>query len=839
MEIQSLNGAWQVSSVQNFAKVDEIPPAPALVPGCVHLDLLRNSLIEDPYYRDNETRLLWIGETDWRYQRVFDVSPELLQHEKVLLRCHGLDTIATIRLNGVEIGHTENMYRTWEFDAKPHLQIGENQIEVYFHAPMPFHRQQEKEKGVLYAWSIGDHRLTSGAWIRKEPCNFGWDWGPMLVTSGIWRDIELVAYNTARLTDLHILQNHDAPNQVVLTVKGTLEKLIESASLTAEIQIRLGQQTVAQKSLEISDGTFETDLAVTDPQLWWPNGMGEQPLYELAVQICGGDTLLDEQTKRLGLRTLQLERHTDGWGESFHFSANGVPFFAKGANWIPASPFAAALTRQDYAQLLQDTVAANMNMLRVWGGGIYEADDFYDLCDELGICVWQDFMFACGTYPAYDAAWMANVEAEARDNIRRIRHHTSIALWCGNNELEQGLVKDEWSATAMSWEDYGKLFDVLLRDVTRELDPQRPYWPGSPHSPKGERADWMNPAWGDTHLWDVWHGRKPFEWYRTRPDRFVSEFGFQSFPEPQTTYGFTKPEDRNITSYIMEHHQRSGIGNQTIIHYLLDWFQMPTSFESTLWLSQILQGMAIKYAVEHWRRNMPVSMGSLYWQLNDCWPAPSWSSIDSTGRWKALHYIARHFYAPLLISGVENSEAATVDVHVTSDLPTAEKATVRSILTDTQGNIIQESQLHVTLPSRHTAKVITLDYAGAGMDGNLRDKLVWLELIIGDQVVADNLVTFVRPKHLPLPQPNISTEIQPSADGGFHVTLTTDQPALWTWLETATPARFSDNFLHLRPGRSITVTVYPSAPLSLAGFQAQLKVHSLVNTYQSQHEFAF
>ncbi|MEL7436638.1 MAG: hypothetical protein AAFN11_22045, partial [Chloroflexota bacterium] len=330
---------------------------------------------------------------------------------------------------------------------------------------------------------------------------------------------------------------------------------------------------------------------------------------------------------------LQLETPDDEWGQAMYFTCNGVKFFAKGANWIPASPYPAEPTREKLEIFVKATADANMNMLRVWGGGIYEEDAFYNLCDEYGIAVWQDFMFACGTYPSTNEAWMANVREEAIQNVKRIRHHASLAVWCGNNEIEQGMLEPAWENT-VGWDDYHLLFRDLLGSVVADYDPQTPYWQASPHSP-GNHRDPFDQAVGDTHLWEVWHGKQPFEWYRDRQDRFCSEFGFQSFPEPATVYEFTAPEDRNITSYVMEHHQRSEIGNGTIIHYMLDWYQLPTSFENMIWLSQILQGMAMKYAVEHWRRNMPRTMGTLYWQLNDMWGAPSWASIDWHGRWKA------------------------------------------------------------------------------------------------------------------------------------------------------------------------------------------------------------
>jgi beta-mannosidase len=469
-------------------------------------------------------------------------------------------------------------------------------------------------------------------------------------------------------------------------------------------------------------------------------------------------------------------------------------------------------------------------MLRVWGGGVYEQDVFYDLCDQYGIALWHDFMFACGTYPTYEAEFMKNVRAEAVDNVRRLRHHPSIALWCGNNELEQGLVADEWSERTMSWKDYDKLYEVLLRDVVTANDPDGNYWPSSPHK-SADRVDWMNPSNGDSHLWSVWHGREPFEWYRTRQDRFVSEFGFQSFPEPASLEPFIEPEDRNITSYMMEYRQRSGIGNSTIIHYLLSWFRLPTSFEHGIWLSQIQQGMAIKYAVEHWRRNMPRTMGTLYWQLNDCWPGPSWSSIDSLYRWKALHYVAKRFYAPLMISGLENAANGTVEVHVTSDLAAAQDAVIGWKLVSTDGAILDSSELNATIPAAQNTLVTTLDLNTAIQKQGIRNLLVVLELRVNGETISENLVLFARPKHLTLVEPNIQFTVREVNETRFQVELTANHPALWAWLSTADGnARFSDNFFNLMPGSPKMIDLTTSGAQTAEQVQASITVHSLIDT---------
>ena len=821
MQTLSLNGAWW--QVKQVGTEDAIP---ATVPGCVHTDLLAAGKIPDPFYRDNEDSLLWIGESEWVYSRSFDASEELLANEKIVLHCDGLDTLATVRVNGQVVGQSDNMFRIWEFDVKPALVAGENQIEIQFASPLPVIRQRQAERR-LPNWG-GPKEVNGRAWIRKEPCNFGWDWGPVTVTCGIWRNIEIIALSDARLADVAIQQEH-AGGKVTLKISVQAE-VIGDLKLSANVTVGLGSQLAAEGLADVKDGRAELSLEIADPQLWWPNNLGDQPLYEVSVDLLDGENVLDTIDRSIGLRTLCLDRHPDQWGESFQFAINGIPFFAKGANWIPADAFVTRMTRDRYRDLLQSTADANMNMLRVWGGGIYESDDFYELCDELGICVWQDFMFACSTYPTFDAAFMANVKAEAEDNIARLRHHACLALWVGNNELEQGLVDDEWTESAMSWADYDKLFEQLLPETIKQLDPQRDYWPGSPHTPSN-RKDFNNPNEGDAHLWDVWHGRKPFEWYRTCDHRFNSEFGFQSFPEPKTVNGFTLPQDRNVTSYVMEHHQRSGIGNDAIMQYMLSWFRLPTSFDMTLWLSQILHGMAMKYAVEHWRRAMPRGMGTLYWQLNDCWPVASWASIDYFGNWKALQFMARQFNNPLLISGVEDPQAGTVAVHVTSDLLEGAQGEVKWWLVRADGEPVAEGQMSVDLVPGANTLAATLQLAQYIEQFGPRDLILGMELIVNGKPVSSNLVTFARPKHLELQDPSFEVNVAES-EGKFAVTVTANKPALWTWLELPErTAKYSDNFLHLFPGKPVTIQVTPAEPITREEFQKLLQVRSLVNTY--------
>ncbi len=839
MNVLDLGGQW---TVRRDGKGKRIP---ATVPGDVYNDLLNAGVIPDPFHRDNEERLLWIGESGWSYSRTFTASAEFLRHHRVLLCCDGLDTLATVRVNGTVLAATDNMFRRHEWDAKALLTSGRNVIQVDFESAMRHCAQRQsahQQEPYLFPNKMYAAMAT---WVRKEQCNFGWDWGVKVPTCGIWRAIRLVAFNTARLTDMQVRQDHGTRGQVGLRILAAVERTAQDG-LTARVSVSLEGERVATTGMSVRGNRLSADLRIPSPRLWWPSNMGEQPLYEAVVEILDGEgRVLDRSGRRIGLRTLRLDRHPDPWGESFQFVVNGIPFFAKGANWIPADAIQARMTPERYRALVSDAAAANMNMLRVWGGGIYEDDSFYDACDELGICVWQDFMFGHGShYPVNDPAFRQNVRAEAVDQVRRLRHHPCIALWCGNNEMEQGAIQPKARThNELSWKDYSRVFDKLLPGVVGRFHPDCDYWPSSPHSPRGDRQDYNNPACGDAHLWDVWHGGKPFEWYRTCEHRFNSEFGFQSLPEPRTVHGFTEERDRNITAFVMEQHQRSH-GNGRIMDYMLGWFRAPHGFENTLWLSQILQGMSIKYACEHWRRMMPRGMGTLYWQLNDCWPVASWSSIDYHGRWKALHYMARHFFAPLMVSGVEDVAAGAVEIHVTSDLLAAVDAELRWTATDVDGQVLEEGARNLHVKAQSSGRVELLNLHQRVEAHEKRGLLVWLELASPGQPVSRNLVFFARPvkrprifsprpKHLDLhPDPGLSSRIRTRPDGSFGITLAAKRPALWVWLELeGGDARFSDNFLHLRPGLTREIVVAPREQLPARDLHRRIRVRSLVDIH--------
>ena len=577
--------------------------------------------------------------------------------------------------------------------------------------------------------------------------------------------------------------------------------------------------------------------------------MGAQPLYEVRVELRSGDQRLDVASRRVGLRTLELVREPDEFGESFRFRVNGKNFFAKGANWIPCDVFPSRVDDETYRRLLDSAAAAHFNMIRVWGGGIYEDDRFYDRCDELGLLVWQDFMFACGAYPTFDDAFCDNIRAEAVDNVRRLRRHPCLALWCGNNEMEQVFI--EWDHDAavsekMSLSDYTKVFDVMLAEVVREHDGATSYWPGSPHTPGENRAEHNDETIGDAHTWSVWFGGESFEAQRKWNHRFISEFGFQSFPEPRTVEEFTDPADRQLNSWIMDFHQRSAPGNNTIFRYLLDWFLPPKSFEDSLWMTQIVQAMCVQYAVEHARRIQGRMDGLLFWQLNDLWPGATWSSIDVAGRWKALQFFAKRFFEPVHLSVLESTEASTMAIHVSNQRPTSFSGSVSWELTTAAGEVLASGALSACVPSQSNVEVGVLDFArfrdgsaelplsldGGGWRPREADRnlLLWAWLDeAGGREVSNNCAYFAKPKYLDLRVPTVSVDVKSIGDDRFELTLWSDFPAPWTQLElTTSTGDFDDNFIHLHPRRDVKLVLRVKEPTNAERVSADLRIKPLM-----------
>ncbi len=818
-----INHGWQ------FREVGKTDWYNATVPGCVHTDLLANKLIEDPFYRDNEKKQQWIDKKDWEYQTTFPVTAQTLSRENVELVFEGLDTYADVYVNEQLLLKADNMFRTWRVNAKPALKTGDNTLRILFHSPV---------NEILPVMAKLDYKLPApndqgektSPFTRKAPYQYGWDWGPRFVTSGIWRPVSLEAWNQVRIEDVQVLVKSITQTAADLTANIEVEAS-KAGTATIVLENLRDKVIVEKRQVKLNQGinkiTF--NFFVTHPALWWPNGLGAQPLYSFRARALVNGQVADERTTRTGIRTLELRQQRDEAGQSFTFVINGIPVFAKGGNWIPADSFPTRITKDKYRFLIKSVHDSNMNMLRVWGGGIYEADEFYELCDEMGIMVWQDFMFACSMYPATQE-FLDNVRAEAIDNVKRLRNHPSIVLWAGNNEIETGWMNWGWRKTlpASVWDDYKKIFLGVLQEVCANFDPTRPYWPSSPHGGLDDDPDSLRS--GDVHFWRVWHAAEPFTDYEKQTPRFMSEYGFQSFPNIETVKAYTVPSDRDIESPIMLAHQRHPRGNQLVREYMLREYAQPRDFESFLYVSQVLQAEGIRIGAEHLRRLMPHNMGSLYWQINDCWPVASWSSIDYYGRWKALQYYARRFYNDLLIS--PSVQKGYLRLFVVSDRTKAVPATIRVTLMDFDGKALKNFVEDVSvapLTSRSYFDVRTEELL-KGVDE--KNTVVYCELVVNGKVVSDHDYFFAPFKELSFSKPTISSEVVPIR-GGFRVKLSTDKFAKAVYLAVAEhDGFFSDNYFNLAPGREMTVEFRSRVPLTLKEFQERLQIRSVFDAFQ-------
>ncbi len=772
---------------------------PASVPGCVHTDLLANGRIDDPFYRDNENKLQWIGKTDWEYQSTFKVGTEAVECRNVALVFDGLDTYARVFLNNCEILSADNMYRRWQVDVKPFLKMGTNKLHIIFRSPINEILPKMKTMTVRLP-AANDLSDQTSPYTRKAPYHFGWDWGPRLVTCGIWKSIQLNAWDNAQIDDVYFMQNSVTREKASLTAKVEInasEKMSGSVIISSpDDRFRSMRKSI---NLEPGPNTVELTFEILQPDLWWPNGYGAQPLYPMQTTLVADNREMDRVSNRIGLREIKVRRERDQWGKSFTFIVNNIPVFAKGGNWIPADNFLNRVDKDKYEYLLKSCRDANMNMLRVWGGGIYEDDTFYDLCDEMGILVWQDFMFSCSMYPG-DDAFLENAKQEAIDNVKKLRNHPSIALWCGNNEIEWGWEIGGWKEQypLELKNNYDTLFYKILPQVCAVYDGGRMYWPSSPSSYAEDVPDSQNN--GDVHFWDVWHKAEPFETYEKQFPRFMSEYGFQSFPLLKTVNQYCLPQDYDIESPVMLAHQKHPRGNQLIREYMLRHYPQPKDFASFLYVSQILQAEGIKKGAEHLRRIRPRCMGSLYWQINDCWPVASWSSIDYFGRWKALHYYAKKFYNDVLISPTEND--GKIKINVVSDRTNPFNAVMKNSLLDFSGKILFENvrDIHVEqLKSQIYEEYFKSDLLKYG---DSKKMVLYCAIQQGGITIADNLFYFAPFKNLDLPRPTIAPELIRD-DSGFIINLASDFLAKNVFLEfREKDGFFSDNFFDIIPGQT-------------------------------------
>ncbi len=841
--IHELHSGWSFSP-----DGDQTSWLEAEVPGCVHTDLMRHNLIPDPHYRINEKFMQWVGERDWFYRTGFTPDEELLARERIELVCEGLDTYASVLLNGQQVLKADNMFRTWRVDIKPWLIKGENRLEIHFRSV--FAENMPK-------WEMAPFRLTAypnndqadiklNMYSRKAGFHYGWDWGPRLVTCGIWRPIHLEAWNDFRLEDLQIRQNSLTDREARLTAEFTV-----SAEKAREVALSLNdaETRLAGRMVKLARGrqTVALDFTIRNPERWWSNGLGAPRLYTLTGRMSGMDTsagknsgqvsTLQEKTVRIGLRTLKIVRDADKQGRAFYVELNGVPVFMKGANYIPQDNFQNRVSRARYEHILGSARAANMNMLRVWGGGIYEEDTFYNLCDEYGILVWQDLMFACAMYPG-DEAFIENVRAEVRDNVRRLRNHPSLALWCGNNENQISWYawgwRDQYPAEvrALYEKDMHRLFDEVLPAEIAAIDPERYYHPGSPSTGYQD----IPYSEGDAHYWGVWHNRHPFSDYGNNIPRFMSEYGFQSYPERATVEGFTLPEDRELHSPVMLAHQRcmaderrdKEYGNRLIRHYMENDYLLPKDFNSYLYLSQVLQAEGVKRAIQAHRGAMPFCMGSLFWQIDDCWPVASWSSIDYHGRWKALHYYARDAYKSFLIIPAEAGE--TLQVKVVSDSLRDCTGALEMTVMDFSGRKGFSKSVPVRIKANSSQVIHSLPVAELLAGFERQNALLRLTLRMGERVLASGIHYFVPVKSLDLPQCAPEAEVTASP-GGCAITLRCANLAKNLALECSDPGGFfSDNYFDLLPGESRTIQY--RTLLTPEQVRAGLRWQTIFDTYQ-------
>lgn len=835
-EILSLHQDWEYTQVGAESR----QWYSARVPGTIHQDLISHQQLPDPFYGTNEQKIQWVEQSDWCYRTTFTVSEKQLARHGATLTFEGLDTYADVYLNGSHILTADNMFVGYTIPVKNVLREGANFLQILFHSPIKKARPQFETNGFNYPADNDHHDQHLSVFTRKAPYSYGWDWGIRMVTSGIWRPVTLQFYDVATIDDHFVNQRSLTDQRADLANEITLNScLAEPIDATLRIACTLHGETRSEvtRSVRLEPGLnrIGMPLAIHNPVRWMPNGWGEPTLYDITAELICDQHTVASRHQRIGLRTIRLVNQKDLHGESFYFEVNGKPMFAKGANFIPDDALLPQVTTERYETLFRDIKAANMNLIRVWGGGTYEDNRFYDLADENGILVWQDFMFACTPYPA-DPAFLKRVEAEADYNIRRLRNHPSLAMWCGNNEILEALkywgYEKKFTPEVYNgfFADYDRLFRELLPRKVKELDADRFYVHSSPYL-----ANWGRPeSWGfgDSHNWGVWYGQKPFESLDTDLPRFMSEFGFQSFPEMKTIATFADPEDYQIESEVMNAHQKSSIGNALIRTYMERDYRLPERFEDFVYVGLVLQGHGMRHGFEAHRRNRPYCMGTLYWQLNDSWPVVSWSSIDYYGNWKALHYQAQRAFAPLLINPLVKGDS--LEVHLVSDrLDTLANLTLEMAVIDFNGRIMAKRRLpSLTLAANSSARVY--QEMMEGLVTKEQRTRTCLQLTLKDkkgESLAQEIFFFVKTKALDLPQARVKYRVVKQQDGRCEVLLTTDRLAKDLFIELPYQgARFSDNFFDLLPGQPRRIVI--TSPLIKARTTCPISLKHIRETYQ-------
>jgi beta-mannosidase len=844
---RTLDSGWQFRAVANADQAEVKEWHAAQVPGVVQTDLLNNKLIPDPFDRDNEFRLQWIGLADWEYQTTFQVDAATLAHDHVDLVFAGLDTFADVYLNDQSILKADNMFRQWRVAAKPLLKTGANTLRIVFHSPvehmLPYVKSLPYVLPSISTHNYGnEENLATAPYTRKAPYNYGWDWGPRYLTEGIWQPVRLETWDALRIENFHIHQQGITSDLANVTAEVEIEATKPAtATLTmAHDELSGPQTTDGTQTVQLNVGINHISIPVriASPKLWYPVGYGDQNRYRFSASIKIGHETAAHAATKTGLRSIELRRAPDEWGKSFEFVVNGIQVFAKGADVIPFDSFPNRVTPEIHRNILQAARDAHMNMIREWGGGYYESDDLYDICDELGIMVWQEFTFGGDMIPG-DVAYQENVRAEAIDQIKRLRDHPSIVIWCGNNEVETGWWhwgdRQEFKASISPdtrdrvWQDYVIMFaDILKSAVAQYADPA-PYSPSSPSANFEEIPD--NQHNGDMHYWQVWHAQAPASDYTKQFPRFMSEYGFQSFPEMRTIHTYAHdPGDFDIRSTVMQAHQKNKGGNERILTYMLREYREPKDFASFVYLSQVQQAEIIKIGAEHLRRQRPRTMGSLYWQLNDCWPVASWASIDYYGRWKALHYYARRFYDDVLISPFLHDDK--VDVYIVSDKLQPLSGTIRMRLLDFSGNVLLEQSKDVQVPAQSNAIYFSVDKAAWTAKGDPHRSFLVFDLEVGGKKVSRNLIFFDVTHDLELPpSPKIETTLNKTGDD-YTITLQSAKLARSVYVSFGDlDVQSSDNYFDLLPGENVNLHLKSTA--TLEQLKTGMKVISLMDAFNA------
>ena len=815
---------------------------PATVPGVVHTDLLQNKIIEDPFFRLNERGLQWIDKEDWVYETCFTLAADMMRKENMELVFEGLDTYADVYLNDECILKADNMFRRWSIPVRQYIREENNILKVYFHSPVKI--DVPKWDALPYQYPASNDQSENGGlfnkkisiFARKAGYHYGWDWGPRLVTSGIWRPVYIRAWSDLRINDVFIEQKEVGAGRAVIAGHVELDADKDMDGVLVTITDEATGRVLGEWQADLKRGTnrVTVDFVLHKPKLWWSNGLGEPFLYRFRTDIIAGGELLDSKTERVGIRSLKVVHQPDKDGHTFYIELNGRPVFAKGANYIPLDNFLPRVTPENYKRTILDAAGVNMNMLRVWGGGIYENDVFYDLCDEHGIMIWQDFMFACSMYPA-EGALLDNIHQEAVDNVKRLRNHACIALWCGNNECQDAWLGWGWKREIERqnkeyadkiWAQYRQQYHVTLPGVVREYAPGTFYWPSSPFAFEGEMSGTTD---GDRHYWSVWHGKAPISDYDSEKSRFFSEYGFQSFPEFDSVKRYAPyPEDWDIRSEVMMSHQRGGDhANGLIETYLLNEYKKPRDFRAFLYMNHVLQGDAIKTAIESHRRQMPYNMGTLFWQHNDCWPVASWASRDYYGRWKAQHYYVRKAYDDILISPVV--EGDDLKVYAVSDRLENTSGRLQLQVCQFDGTVVHHWGKSVGISGNDSRVCFSAPLAKLLEGANRGTVYVRVDYTDKSGRVYHNNYCLGKQKDMDYPKVDLQTEVR-SIEGGYEVTVSADKFARAVCLSVAdNESVYSDNYFDVQPKSSVQVQV--RTRLSAEAFNGSLRLTCLNNEF--------